>query len=146
MLDIKGASAIVTGGASGLGAATARALTCEGAKVVIADLNEEKGNELASELDGAFAKTDVADEAQNEAAVRTAVDAWGGVDVFAANAGLPHRTGPLVGLSTEEFDRMFAINTRSVYFGAKYAVPHMGEGSAIVSTASITARPDRSRR
>src|SRR5699024_1973470 len=73
-MDIKGASAIVTGGASGIGAATARRLAARGATVVIADLNAEAGEKLAQEIDGAFVSVDVTDTAQIEAAVDKALE------------------------------------------------------------------------
>ena len=87
MLDIDGASAIVTGGASGLGAATARALAERGAKVAIVDLNEDLGASVASELGGAFAKADVSDEAQVQAAIDAAT-AMGPLRVLVNCAGL----------------------------------------------------------
>jgi 3-oxoacyl-[acyl-carrier protein] reductase len=66
-----------------------------------------------------------------------AVQAWGGIDVVCANAGLPHRMMNLVDLPTEDFDFMFAVNVRSVYFAAKHCVPHIPPGGSIVATASI---------
>ena len=129
---------IVTGAASGFGAALARAFAGEGARVLCADLDEAGAKEIASELPGAIAfQIDVGDEERTKAMADSAAEAWGGIDVVCCNAGVPHRTQPLVELPTEEFDRMFAINTRSVYFAAKHCVPHMGPGSSIVSTASI---------
>jgi NAD(P)-dependent dehydrogenase (short-subunit alcohol dehydrogenase family) len=71
-MDLNGAGALVAGGASGLGEATARELVARGARVTIADLNEERGNTLAGELGASFAKTDVTEEAQVEAAVAAA--------------------------------------------------------------------------
>lgn len=73
-MDINGASAIVTGGASGIGAATARQLAAKGARVVVADLQAEKGEALAKEIGGAFVSVDVTDTAQIEAAVNKAVE------------------------------------------------------------------------
>ena len=129
---------IVTGAASGFGAEIARAFAAEGAKVLVADLNEAGAKDVAADLPGAIAfGIDVGDEEQTRAMAEAAVSAWGGIDVVCPNAGVPHLTKPLIELPTEDFDRMFAINVRSVYFAAKYCVPHMGPGSAIVSTASI---------
>ena len=135
---------IVTGGAAGFGAAIARGFASEGARVLVTDIDAAGAKELAAELPGALSRPlDVADEAQTEAVARAAVEAWGGIDIFAANAGLPHRTTPLVELDSDDFDRMFVINTRSVFYAAKYSVPHMGEGGAIVATASIGGRRPR---
>ena len=129
---------IVTGGASGFGSAMARGFAEEGARILVADLDEAGAKDVASALPNAIAfGIDVGDEARTEEMAQAAVDAWGGIDVVCANAGVPHLTKPLIELSTDDFDRMFRINTRSVYFAAKYCVPHMGEGSSIVSTASI---------
>ena len=135
---------IVTGAASGFGAALSRAFAAEGARVLAADLDEAGAKEIAAELPEAksFA-IDVADEEQTRRMARAAVDAWGRIDVVCPNAGIPHRSGPMIELPTEDFDRMFAVNTRSVYFAAKYCVPHMPPGSSIVSTASIGGRRPR---
>jgi NAD(P)-dependent dehydrogenase (short-subunit alcohol dehydrogenase family) len=86
-MDISGASAIVTGGASGLGAATARRVAARGAKVVVLDLNDQAGKALAEEIDGEFAKADVADEDQVRAAV-DAASAMGPLRVLVNCAGL----------------------------------------------------------
>src|SRR5258708_7117238 len=89
-MKIKGASALVTGGASGLGAATVRMLVAGGAKVVIADVNEKAGHELAQELGGAtsFVKTDVTNESQVRAAVEQAGQQHGGLHIAVTTAGI----------------------------------------------------------
>jgi NAD(P)-dependent dehydrogenase (short-subunit alcohol dehydrogenase family) len=87
-MDLNGVSAVVSGGASGLGAATARALAADGAKVVIADLNEDKGKSLADEIGGVFVKTDVGDEGQVQAAVQAAVDTGAPLRVIVNSAGI----------------------------------------------------------
>src|SRR6476660_8841969 len=91
-MKITGSSALVTGGASGLGAATVRMLAANGAKVVIADVNEKGGNELAQELGASnsvkFIKTDVTDDAQVAAAVEVAVKQHGGLHILVATAGI----------------------------------------------------------
>ena len=129
---------IVTGGAAGFGEAISRRFASEGAKVMVADINTAGAEALAGELDGAIPFTiDVTDESQTEAMAAAAVDAWGGIDVLCCNAGLPHRIKGGMKLSTEEFDFMWQVNVRSIFFAAKYCTPHMPEGSAIISTASI---------
>ena len=87
-MDLNGVSAVVSGGASGLGEATVRMLAAEGAKPVIADLNEEKGKALAEEVGGVFVKTDVSDEAQVQAAVQAAVDTGKPLRVIVNSAGI----------------------------------------------------------
>src|SRR5437868_2731818 len=87
-MDLNGVSAVVSGGASGLGEATVRALAAEGAKVVIADLNEDKGKALADEVGGLFVKTDVSDEGQVQASVQAAVDTGAPLRVIVSSAGI----------------------------------------------------------
>lgn len=87
-MDLNGVSAVVSGGASGLGEATVRALAAEGAKVVIADLNEDRGKALADELGGVFVKTDVSNEEQVQAAVQAAVDSGAPLRVIVNSAGI----------------------------------------------------------
>jgi NAD(P)-dependent dehydrogenase (short-subunit alcohol dehydrogenase family) len=87
-MDVNGAAAIVTGGASGLGLATARDLAAHGAKVVIVDLNEDQGKTVADELGGVFVKTDVSDEAQVQAAVDAAVATGAPLRVVVNSAGI----------------------------------------------------------
>jgi NAD(P)-dependent dehydrogenase (short-subunit alcohol dehydrogenase family) len=87
-MDLNGVSAVVSGGASGLGEATVRALAAEGAKVVVADLNEDRGKALADEVGGVFVKTDVSNEEQVQAAVQAAVDTGAPLRVIVNSAGI----------------------------------------------------------
>ncbi|WP_026417023.1 SDR family oxidoreductase [Actinomadura oligospora] len=87
-MDLNGVSAVVSGGASGLGEATARELAANGVKVVVADLNEDRGKALADELGGVFVKTDVSDAAQVEAAVQAAVDTGAPLRIIVNSAGI----------------------------------------------------------
>ena len=87
-MDLNGVSAVVSGGASGLGEATVRALAAEGAKVVVADLNEDRGKALADEVGGVFVKTDVSSEEQVQAAVQAAVDTGAPLRVIVNSAGI----------------------------------------------------------
>jgi len=137
-------SVIVTGGASGFGAATARKFAAAGANVVVSDIDGDRAHDLAAELDGAIAvQADVASETDNQRLIQDTVDAFGKVNVFCANAGVPHRARMMIKMETEDFDRMFAINVRSVFLAAKYAVPHMEQGSSLISTASIAGKRPR---
>jgi NAD(P)-dependent dehydrogenase (short-subunit alcohol dehydrogenase family) len=150
MLDIKGASAIVTGGASGLGEATGRLLAARGAKVVVADLNEAAGRQVASEIGGVFAKTDVADEAQGQAAV-DAAGKLGPLRVLVNCAGLGSaartvdRQGKPFDLKTFEF--VVRVNLIGTFNMLRLAAAAMsktepqadGERGAIVNTASVAA-------
>lgn len=135
---------IVTGGAAGFGEAIARAYSAAGARVMVADIDGARADALAGELDNAIPfQIDVTDEARTAEMAATAVDAWGGIDVVCANAGLPHMAARTINVSTEDFDFMWAVNVRSVYFAAKYCYPHIEPGGAIVATASISGRQPR---
>ena len=137
---------IVTGAASGFGAAIAQQFGAEGAKVLVADVAEAKGAEVVSAIAGAggqalFVRVDVSKAADVKAMVDTAVSKLGGLDVLVNNAGLSHPMMPLWDLPEEDYDRVFSINTKGVFLGCKYAVPVMRErgGGVIVNTASIGA-------
>ncbi|MCI0546469.1 MAG: glucose 1-dehydrogenase [Candidatus Rokubacteria bacterium] len=133
--------ALITGGASGIGEATVRLFAAEGARVIIADVQDERGERLAGEL-GARAihvHTDVREEAQIEAAIGEAVSRWGRLDCLFNNAGAGGVTGGIEAISAAGFDDTMALLVRGVLFGMKHAAPVMrrqGAGS-IVSTASI---------
>lgn len=136
---------VVTGAASGFGRAIAERFAAEGARLVIADVDEAGGKEVAAAIqaEGArarFVRTDVSRAADVEAMVQSAV-ALGGLDVLVNNAGFSHPAMPLEDLPEEDFDRVFAVNTRGVYLGAKYAIPVMKArgGGVILNTASIGA-------
>ena len=139
MLD--GRVAIVTGAASGIGAATARRFVTEGAKVLITDIQDEPGQALADELgeNAAFLHTNVARESDVEAAVAEAVDRWGGLDVIHNNAGFVGVTGPLEETTDQEWQETLAVLLSSVFYGTKHATPAMRErgGGSIINTASV---------
>jgi len=144
MNRFEGKCVIVTGAASGFGTAIARKFAGEGAGVIVADIDGEGATRVAAELPGAVACTiDVADEAQNQAMIALAVDRFGKIDVMCCNAGVPHRGSCMTRMNVEDFDRMWAINVRSIFLAAKYGVPHMPEGSSIISTASIGGKRPR---
>jgi len=138
---LEGKVAVITGGASGIGEATVRRFAAEGARVVIADVNAERGQKLAAELGdrGAYARTDVRDEAQVRAAVQAALAAWGRLDCIFNNAGASGVTGGIEAIDAAGFDDTMALLVRGVLFGMKHAAPVMrrqGSGS-IISTASV---------
>lgn len=150
MLDLNGASALVTGGASGLGAATAVALAELGAKVVILDLNEELGTKVAKEIGGDFAKTDVADEAQVLAAIEKAT-AMGPLRalVNCAGLGLAARTVDRSGkpFDLKGFEFVIRVNLIGTFNCLRLAAAEMakveplgdGERGSILNTASVAA-------
>jgi NAD(P)-dependent dehydrogenase (short-subunit alcohol dehydrogenase family) len=137
-----GKVALVTGGASGLGEATARLLVAEGGRVVIADYGEERGRKVADSLGDAalFARCDVTVEDDVAAAVDAAVDRWGRLDGAFANAGIVGVVGPISETPMEDFDRTMAVLVRGVFVTVKHAARAMhaaGNGGAIVMTSSI---------
>jgi len=136
-----GKVAIITGGASGIGAAAVRQFHREGARVVIADVDEAGGTALAGELgDGArFLATDVSDFDAVEALVLDAVGAFGRLDVLFNNAGIGSFS-PIPDLSPEDWQKVIAIDLSGVFHGMKAAIPVMREqgAGAIVNTASIS--------
>ena len=135
---------IVTGGAAGFGEAISRGFAERGARVMVTDIDGDAAQALADELPGAMSfGLDVTQEAPHQQLAELMADEWGGIDIVATNAGLPHRGGYLVNLTTEQFDFMWTVNVRSVFFAAKYFTPHMAPGSVIVSTASIGGRRPR---
>ena len=140
MARLDGKVAVITGGASGIGAGTARRFVAEGARVVVADIQPEPGEALASELGDAarFARTDVTAEADVATAVDTAVEAFGRLDCMFNNAGIVGAIGPIADTPVEAWDETMAILLRGVFLGCKHAARVMvpqGSGS-IISTSS----------
>jgi NAD(P)-dependent dehydrogenase (short-subunit alcohol dehydrogenase family) len=141
-LGIEDKVALVTGGASGIGAATARLLSGEGAKVVVSDLDAGAAEQLAASLPGEAIGIggDVSIEAHVEAMVATAVKRFGRVDLHHLNAGIPGSLAPFEELSLADFDRVIDVDLRSVFLGLREAFRQYGRqrgGGAIVTTASI---------
>ena len=143
MSRVAGKVAIVTGAASGIGKATAVLLAREGAKVVVADLQEEAGHNTVAEIKAAggeavFVKLNVTQEAEWQQAIATAEQTFGKLDVAVNNAGIAYN-GTVESTSLEDWQRVQSINLNSVFLGTKYAVEAMkkvGSGS-IINLSSI---------
>lgn len=138
---LDGKVAIVTGGASGIGAGMVRRFAEEGANVLIADLNTEKGSEVAATLGdaGAFLQTDVTHEDQVAAMVGEATDRWGRLDCLVNNAGFGGALGPISTTSVDDYEITMDVLLKSVFLGMKHAAPVMqtqGSGS-IISISSV---------
>jgi len=138
-----GRVAIVTGGTTGIGAATARALVREGAHVVVAARRPEPGLALVKELGEAnarFHQCDVTVQAQVEALIAATVQAFGGLDILVNNAGATCFGGYTPDLDSEDWHQTIAINLHSVFYACKAAIPHMKRrgGGVIVNTTSIS--------
>ena len=145
-MRFRGKVALVTGGASGFGEAIARRFALEGASVVVADVDEGRGKSVAASIEAAegralFVRANVSRSQDVRSMVAVTCEAFGGLDVLVNNAGFSHRTMPMWELPEEDYDRVFATNTKGVYLGVKYAVPVLRErgGGSIVNTASIGA-------
>src|SRR6478735_630160 len=140
---LDGRVAIVTGGASGLGDATVRRFVAEGAAVIVADVQEERGRALVEQLGPAtrFAFTDVSDEPSVAGAVDAAVSHFGRLDVMFNNAGIIGAVGSIADLDAAEFDFTVAVNLRGVAMGMKHAARAMvPQGSGVIlSTTSPAA-------
>lgn len=147
-MRLTGKTAIVTGGASGFGAGIVRKFTSEGARVMIADLNQQGAQDLCDQMgDHALAcAVDVSEGASVNAMAQTALDVWGHVDILVNNAGVTHLPTALEDVSEKDFDRVLAVNAKSVYLTARAFVPHMKTRKAgailnIASTAGVSPRP-----
>jgi NAD(P)-dependent dehydrogenase (short-subunit alcohol dehydrogenase family) len=135
--------AIVTGGASGMGMATATLFAKEGAKVVVADLLEKEAGDVVSAIrkaggEARFAKLDVSSESSWKAVVDGTLAAYGRVDVLVNNAGVSGSTPDR--LSIETWDQQMAVNAKGVFLGMRAVIPHMQKsgGGSIVNTSSIS--------
>ena len=143
---LEGKVAVITGGAGGIGFATARRFLNEGAAVLIGDYNVQAGEAALASLEAegfagrvGFMRVDVSDEADVEALMAEAVSAYGGLDVVFNNAGIGGAIGPIVETSVEHWDATFAVTMRGVFLGVKHAARHMMAhgGGSIINTASI---------
>jgi NAD(P)-dependent dehydrogenase (short-subunit alcohol dehydrogenase family) len=131
--------ALVTGGASGLGRATALALAEAGAEIVVADVDAQGGAAVAAQVGGHFVATDVSDFDANVAMVEFATDRCGGIDLVFLNAGVASGTAIGPDFDLERYRRAMGINLDGVVFGAQAALPALTArgGGAIVATASL---------
>jgi NAD(P)-dependent dehydrogenase (short-subunit alcohol dehydrogenase family) len=130
--------AIITGAASGLGQGIAELFAQEGAKVVVADIQEDAGKQLADELGGMFVQVDVTDPASVEAMIQSVVDRYDRIDILVNNAGIDGEQAVTADSSLENWRRVMSINIDGVYYGMKYVLPVMvaQRGGVILNTAS----------
>lgn len=146
-MRLEGKVAIITGGAQGFGAGIAQVYAREGAKVVVTDINAEGAAAMAASLPGGAIGVggDVSKLADAKAIVAATLKAFGKLDIIVNNAGTSHRNKPMIEVTEAEFDRVFAVNVKSIYNFAVAGVPHMqANGGAIInigSTAGIRPRP-----
>ena len=142
MLD--GKVAFITGGASGIGAGTAKRFAQEGARVALADVQQEDGEKIRDEIivsggDAIYLPCDVSDADSVSNAINATVEKFGGLNVVFANAGINGVWTPIDELQPEEWDKTIAINLRGTYLTAHFAVPHLKKagGGSIIVTSSV---------
>ena len=140
---LEGKVALITGGCSGIGLGSLELFVAEGAKVVCADIQDEKGSALQQRFEGRvrYAHCDVTDEAQIAAAIAEAQATFGGLDVLFNNAGVADRMGYVASIDADTWDALFAMLVRGPMLGMKHAVPLMQArgGGSIINTASVAA-------
>jgi NAD(P)-dependent dehydrogenase (short-subunit alcohol dehydrogenase family) len=139
-MRLNGRRAIVTGGASGIGEAIVRRFVAEGARVVVADVQEAAGEALAADLGVVFQRTDVTRAQDIEATVRRAVEEFGGIDAVVNNAGWV-KVDVAIRADEDDFDRMLATYLRAHFLMAKHSLPHLiaGGGGSIINMSSMQA-------
>ncbi|MEM9682015.1 MAG: SDR family oxidoreductase [Pseudomonadota bacterium] len=148
-MRLRDKTAVVTGAASGFGRGIAERFAKEGAKVVLADIAEDAGREAAAGLgtDSAlFVQADVSQDEDMRGLVGAATERFGRIDIFVNNAGITHARQPMLDVDEATFERIFAVNVKSIYLSAVHAVPIMrSQGGGVViniaSTAGVRPRP-----
>jgi NAD(P)-dependent dehydrogenase (short-subunit alcohol dehydrogenase family) len=144
---LAGKVALITGGASGFGAAMCTRFSQEGCNVLLADLNEQGAQTHAQKLGSNVraARMDVTLEADWQDIVASILDTWGKLDIVVNNAGTSYKNKPTADVTEAEFDRVFAVNVKSIFWSGKHALPAIQRGSkggAIINIASIgSVRP-----
>lgn len=150
-MRLKDKAVIVTGAGSGFGEGIAKTFAREGARVLLADIHEAGGKRVMDDIISAggqarFIQADVSKRADMAAMLTAVLDAFGGLHVVVNNAGTTHRNRPMLDIEEEEFDRLYAINVKSIFLSAKTFVPHFRKAGGgafinIASTAGIRPRP-----
>ncbi|MEP5152034.1 glucose 1-dehydrogenase [Planktotalea sp.] len=146
-MRLEGKTAIITGGGSGFGAGIARKFVAEGARVLVADINPNAASAIADELGATPFTVDVSSSASVDAMAKYAIGELGQVDVVVNNAGVTHLPAAMETIDEDDFDRVFAVNCKSVYLIARALVPHMksretGAILNVASTAGVSPRPN----
>ena len=150
-MRLKDKVAIVTGGGSGFGEGIAKRFAQEGARIIVNDINVQGGERVAKEIAGSggqarFVKADVAKDADWGTLVKATLDTYGKLDIVINNAGTTHRNQPILNVTEEQFDRVYAVNVKSLFWSARHCIPvfrKQGGGVfvTIASTAGVRPRP-----
>lgn len=142
-MRLENKSAIITGGSSGIGKATALRFSLEGAHVMVADINEEQGYKTVKMIkenggNAVFQRVDVSVPEEVEALVKSTVENFGKLDIMVNNAGISHGEKKIEDVPIEDWDKVVDVSMKSVFLGMKYAIPEMLEnGGSIINTASV---------
>ncbi|KAL2674261.1 hypothetical protein Neosp_012712 [[Neocosmospora] mangrovei] len=147
-LRLAGKVAIVTGGGSGYGEGIARRFASEGAKVLIADINDRGGSDVAKAMPDSmsFFKADVGEQEDWRRLVDTAKSRYGRLDCLVNNAGTTYHNKPTSSVTEADFDKCFRVNVKGVYFGSQVFIPELikqGEGGTMINVASVGATRPR---
>lgn len=150
-MRLAGKIAIVTGAGSGFGEGIATTFAREGARIIVNDLNVEAGERVASAIrvaggDAHFVHADVSDGEAVVSLLAATLERYGDLDIVVNNAGTTHRNKPVLEITEHEFDRVFAVNVKSLYWTARHMVPHFrarggGVFVNVASTAGVRPRP-----
>jgi 3-oxoacyl-[acyl-carrier protein] reductase len=150
-MRLKDKVAIVTGAGSGFGEGIAKRFAEEGCKVLVNDVNVAGGERVTNEISSTggkavFFRADVSKDADWGAMLKATLDAFGVLHIVVNNAGTTHRNQPLLGVTEEEFDRVYAVNVKSLFHSAKHCVPYFrqrkgGAFITVASTAGVRPRP-----
>tara|TARA_Y100000590_G_scaffold433914_1_gene551535 strand:+ start:101 stop:841 length:741 start_codon:yes stop_codon:yes gene_type:complete len=146
-MRLKEKVSIITGAASGFGEGIAKKFSEEGAKLILADINKNLLEKVSKDLKQDFFHVDVASSSSMQNLSEYVLKKYGSIDIMVNNAGITHLPKPLEEVGEEEFDKVFAVNSKSIFFCGKFFVPHMkkekkGSILNIASTAGISPRPN----
>ena len=146
-MRLKDKISIITGAASGFGKGIAKKFSEEGAKIILVDINKGLLEKVSKDLDQDFFHTDVSSSISMQKLADYVLKKYGTIDVMVNNAGITHLPKPLEEVSEEEFDKVFEVNSKSVFLCGKFFIPHMkkqkkGSILNISSTAGISPRPN----
>ena len=146
-MRLKNKIAIITGAASGFGKGIAKKFSEEGAKLILADINKDELEKVSTDLDQDFFHVDVSSSSSMQKLSEYVLNKYKNIDIMVNNAGITHLPKPLEEVTEEEFDKVFSVNSKSVFFCGKFFVPHMkrekkGSILNIASTAGLSPRPN----
>ncbi|MDC6352098.1 SDR family oxidoreductase [Zeaxanthinibacter sp. PT1] len=140
MSRLKGKVAIITGGAGGIGLATAKLFLQEGACVMLVDLDQEHLNKIHEDINHdhlAICAADVSDAKDTRRYIDETLDRFGRIDIFFANAGIEGTSKPITDYPDKIYDRVMAVNLKGVWLGTKHVIPRMKKGGSVIMTSSV---------